>query len=131
MQRLKQNPPRSLVGVGLAVGLGQLTNLLFDIHKPYTVCCICGDVYQTSDDRVYGNNPVTELARKEWSHAHAREHSSTQHRQLALSGRQFTPEAANKLAAFGIISVSDMVMDNEVEDALRLSKPIPFNDSED
>lgn len=40
-----------------------------------------------------------------------------------------TPEAAFKLAAFGIISLSDLLVDEEVAAALLLSSSIPTNDA--
>jgi hypothetical protein len=119
-----------LLATGAAVGLNSLVGLLFEPSRPYTACRICGKVYQSALDRALGNCPTTLEQRKSWSHQHARSHSSTQHRQLASSGLQFTPEAANALAAFGIVPLSDMVLNDEVESAMAESKAKPFNDAE-
>lgn len=117
---------------------------MFDPHEPYTACLICGTVFQQDIDRnphhyvvpAFQNNIelVREYAtsiRKEWSHHHAKEHKEREHDDLKNSGRFCTPEAAIKLAAYGIINLVDAVMDNEVDHALRESKAIPTEDAQD
>ncbi len=127
----------------MAVGLDQLTGLQFTTHRPYTFCRICGDVYQSSYDRLPHERisnwlPDLEavdrfatLLRKEWSLAHSKEHKMHEHQQLAMSGRFLTPEAAIKLAAFGAFSIIDMAIDDEVQAALRESNPIPQDDAQE
>lgn len=140
-------PTKPLVAHGLAVGLDTLTGLLFDPHKPYVGCRLCGRVYQSIADRdpvgVYEKNPasfdynpnhVTIFAmekRKGWSITHAKQHSEQEHLSLAMSGRWCTPEAALQLVAYGVISLIDLAIDDEVSSALRESKPVPKDDSED
>jgi len=68
--------------------------------------------------------------RKEWALTHAKQHSEREHRNLRLSGNQFTPAASHKLAAFGVIPLGDALPGSEVEAALRESSPIPDNDCE-
>ena len=119
-----------LLATGAAVGLNSLVGLLFRADRPYTICRLCGKVYQTANDRALGNCPLTLDDRKKWSLKHAKEHSDNEHRLLALSGLVVTPDAAIELAAFGIIPVSDLVLNDEVESALAESKPVPFNDAE-
>lgn len=53
-----------------------------------------------------------------------------EHYSLAMSGRWTTPEAAFKLAAYGIISLSDLLVDDEVAVALMESSAVPKDDAE-
>lgn len=116
------------------MGSSSLPGLLFEPDCPYTGCRICGDVYQSDLDRL--KMPTTDdlavavLQRKEWSQRHAKSHSDREHLLLAYSGRWCTPEAAHKLASFGVIALSDMVLSDEHEEALLQSKAVPINDSE-
>jgi hypothetical protein len=132
----------NLLAHGFAIGLNTLTGLEFSPHHPHTYCRICGAVYQSPHDR----NPqqlATNLAlpvgavlqlntnnRKGWSQKHASEHSENEHKDLALSGRWCTPDAAFKLGAFGIFSLIDLTLDDEVSAALKESSPIPKDDVE-
>jgi hypothetical protein len=68
--------------------------------------------------------------RKEWSFKHARTHPQWEHDQLEKSGAYMTPDAAMKLASFGIISLSDMALSNEMWHAGRESHRMPHNDVE-
>lgn len=117
----------NLVATGTQVGLTTL-GMEFDPAFPHTCCLICGDVFQSDADR----DPFKDgtALRKAWSHVHAREHPSTAHRQLAMSGRWCTPEAAHVLAAFGVINLKDLVMDEEVSHALATASAVPSEDSQ-
>ena len=128
---------------GIAVGLSTLTNFLFDPSAPHTCCALCGAVFQQDIDRypqgyatdAFDNNihlvrSYAESLRKNWSHQHAKQHPIHEHEALKKSGRKLTPEAAIKLAAFGVISVIDAVMDDEIEHAYLESKPIPTDDAQ-
>jgi hypothetical protein len=75
--------------------------------QPFTGCRICGDIYE---------NPDIE-SRKEWSRKHALEHSPLQHRMLMVSGQWCTPEAAIKLAAFGVVDLIGLSVPGEVQEA--------------
>lgn len=142
------NPSKpNLVLMGAAIGLDSLEGLLFDASRPYDGCRICGAVFQTDYDR----NPVGQFKnktgrrmfssveavnayalqlRREWSREHNKQHTEREHRLLAMSGRWLTPEAAQRLAAFGVISLVDLALDDEVQDAYRGSSPIPTDDAE-
>lgn len=109
-----------LIAQGAAVGLGQLTNFNFDPAKPHTYCGICGDVFQDPDIDI----------RKKWARRHSATHTEAEHKSLKLSLRHVTPEAAYRLAAFGIISLSDLLVDTEVAHALLLSNATPVVDAE-
>lgn len=81
----------------------------FNAALPFRACLLCGRVFQCSD-----------LERRDkWAQIHARRsHTQTEHYMLMLSGLVMTAEAAQRLAAFGIIPISDMVLNEEVEAAL-------------
>lgn len=124
---------------GMAVGLDAIPNLEFDINRPYRACFICGEVFQSEIDRrvppgtLPANNMVAKIAKERrdaWANHHRFKHPIREHHALRASGRTMTPEAAHKLAAFGIIPVVDMVLDPEVKDALAKSSPIPQKDAE-
>jgi hypothetical protein len=122
-----------VIGTGFAVGLEVVEGLQFDPSKPNVFCRICGAVFQGPLDRTAVGVLQEALAlseRKAWSHRHAKTHSAYEHRMLAESGRFYTPEAAVKLAPFGIISMSDAWADEEIAQALYESNPIPQNDVE-
>jgi hypothetical protein len=132
-----------LIGTGFAVGLNALEGLEFRTDRPHTCCRICGAVYQTDIDRhpeQYVNNSeflsvemVETFAtdkRRRWSHKHSKSHDYRTHELLGVSGLWCTPQAAHKLAAFGIIPLLDMVLSNETEHALLESKAIPTDDAE-
>jgi len=93
----------------------------FDPARPYTYCRICGTLVQHSQDEV----------RRRWSHRHARfAHTATEHRQLALSGRWLTPEAAYRLAAFGVIDLQGLALDDELIHAYASSSATPLDNPE-
>jgi hypothetical protein len=141
------NPNRHIALFGGAVGLDSLEGLLFRADKPHDGCRICGAVFQTDYDR----NPVGQFKnptgrvlfssveavndyalhlRREWSRKHNKQHTEREHRLLRLSGRWCTPEAAHRLAAFGVISLVDLALDDEVASAYRESNAVPIDDSE-
>jgi hypothetical protein len=113
--------------------VGSVPDLLFDTSCPYAGCRLCGAVFQSDDDRAVGDvahNYSAMMQRKNWSQNHAKKHTDKEHLLLAYSGRWCTPEAAYRFASYGIIALSDMVMSDEHEGALRESKAIPINDVE-
>jgi len=100
---------------------------------------ICGAIFQSKLDHTVnqGELPHNSLKasrakelRERWSEQHRKSHPESEHKQLRKSGRAMTPEAAHKLAAFGIIPITDMVTDNEVEYALMESSAIPTEDAQ-
>jgi hypothetical protein len=127
---------KHLLGLGFAQGLEDLPGLEFDISKPYRFCCICGALFQTSADRALNirssNKALAEASwkRVEWATNHAKKHTVKEHMLFRKSGLSMTPEAAHKLAAFGVLPLSDSAIDAEIQRALYESKPIPTNDSE-
>lgn len=110
--------------------------MLFMPDRDYTYCRICGQVFQPELNRVpqedYTQEVIlaAEIKRRKWSQNHATQHTSAEHRQLALSGRHCTPEALEKLVPFGIIPVSDIVMDDESRHAGLTARRMPTDDVE-
>jgi len=103
-----------LIATGFAFNDDELK---FDPNYPYSGCLICGAVYQTDLDRL-GESEFAKAGRTRWSQTHARKHTRLQHMALRNSGRTCTPEAAQRLAAFGVISLTDLVLDDESKSAL-------------
>lgn len=105
-------------------------------NRDYTYCRICGVIFQPALNRVaedaYTPEVIlaAEIQRREWSQTHARTHTTTEHRLLALSGRHCTPEALQRLVPFGIIPVTDLVMDPESEQAGLEANRAPRTDIE-
>jgi hypothetical protein len=134
-------PKSLLLDIRFEAKTGPLTAMDLDVTCPYTYCRICGKTFQTDLDRnpqkhVTPNYPLDQvkldalLRRRSWSLSHARTHTATEHRQLQISGRQFTPEAQRALAPLGIISITDLVLSNEHEYAGLEAPRIPIADAE-
>jgi len=119
----------------LTVGrIGELTGLQFDPTCNHAGCGICGEVFQSPLDRLQSPtvgewSKALEL-RTEWRIRHAGTHTAAQHRQLRLSGLFALPEAAQKLASYGIIPLTDTVRHDEVSHALLESPRAPSDDVE-
>jgi hypothetical protein len=119
-----------LIATGFALGLEHLDNFEFDANCPYRACCICGAIYQTNLDR-QGIAPAHALdLRNQWAENHSKRHTAAQHAQLKLSGQALTPEAAHKLAAFGLIDLTGLVTNEEIADAYATARSVPENDAE-
>lgn len=113
---------------------GLLEGMEFDPSFTHAGCGICGEVFQSHLDRLQAPtvgefNRALDM-RLEWRIRHARMHSSTEHRQLRLSGLFALPEAAKKLASYGIIPLTDTVRHDESVHALAESPRAPVNDAQ-
>lgn len=112
-------------------GREALTGLEFDPTCDYAGCGICGKLFQSHLDRdPFADPEEAYKLRTGWRLMHARTHSDAQHRQLRESGLFALPEATEKLAAFGIIPLTDTVKHEEVGIALLESKRAPTEDAE-
>jgi len=120
-----------LYATGLLIG--KPAEMMFEPAMPFVCCVICGEVFQSNLDR-YPQNPQetvdAALRRREWARKHARIHPNWQHERLVKSGRMCTPEAAQKLATYGVIPLSDMVLDPEHEAALAEAPRLATDDAE-
>lgn len=102
---------------------------------------LCGVLFQSSIDRKVppGATPETNMIarlaaerRQAWADRHSIiEHTEKDHLMLAISGRQFTPEAAARLQQYGVIPITDMLHDEEVADALATTTSTPQDDARD
>lgn len=119
------NIPTELIMTGAAVGLEYAGISLdqFNPDAPLCGCRLCGAVYQTSYHRElflhrklmqgHGDPPkllalVLDL-NNIWREHHTKaEHRTDEIEQLTATGAAFTPEAANKLAPFGIIPLGNV-----------------------
>lgn len=121
---------KHVILTGGAIGLEDLTNLTFRPDKPYRCCLLCGAVYQTELDREFPHSLLGKSRRQVWAENHAKQHPQSLHVKLFNSPNFALPEAAKRLAAYGIFSLNDLAIDDEVSDALRQSSPVPVNDAE-
>ena len=81
------------------------------------------------------NPTIAQLAhavvmRKEWSDRHSKTHSTKEHEMLRKSGHLVTPEALERLVAFGIAPVSDIVLSDEHRHAALQANRTPSDDCE-
>jgi hypothetical protein len=106
---------------GPVIGLPK--DIPFRADREYTFCRMCGDLYQPEEERVadhlYTWVLQQESIRKQklWREAHNKTHPDWRHRQFTASGRFLSPEATYRLVPYGIIPLSDLVLDNESEHA--------------
>lgn len=119
----------------LATGLAfNLSDLLFDPNYPFTLCRICGTVYQDALSRL--ESPTDELTwlatenRRKWSLRHSKRHSEVEHAMLAMSGHWCTPKAAKKLTAYGVIDLIALGTSEEHIAAYAEGDVIPVEDCE-
>lgn len=93
------------------------TTLTINKDREFAACRICGAIFQSwlnttaVSDEEYKADPALELAAAletmEWRRNHNLKHSEATHRAFRASGLTFTPEAAHKLAPFGLVPVDD------------------------
>ena len=106
----------------------------FDPSCTHAGCGICGEVFQSALDRLksptVGEWHRALGMRTEWRIAHARTHTTAEHRQLRVSGLFALPEAAQKLASYGIIPLTDTVRHDEISHALFESPRAPADDAQ-
>lgn len=124
------------------VGADALTN--FTVQKQYNLagCRLCGALFQPEYYRTHPTHlPLDPQkafeAEKEildWRQRHNPIHTPQEHILLTLSGRSFTPEAAHRLAPYGIVALTDAVEEadptGEIFDALREAPRAPVTDGE-
>lgn len=119
---------------GMMVGQSELTGLEFKPEADYRFCLLCGAIFQDDlcrkCDRTPEENIRVQVRKNRWAERHARTHPSRLHRELQVSGLQMLPEAAAKAISYGIVPIEDMVLNDEVEHALRVSSSTPTDDAE-
>ena len=111
LERVRQSIYLHVVPPGLNEAIGEY----FNPRAAFSGCCICGAVFQSELDRKVfygyatpGEQVSATVQRRNWSNHHAnKQHTQKEHDDLAASGRFCTPEAAHKLAPYGIVTLSD------------------------
>jgi hypothetical protein len=116
------------------VGQSLLTNFTLRKDRRYAGCRICGVLFQPDVLRepfeptlLEALNAEVEIA--EWRVRHNKTHTTTQHRQFRDTGLVFSPEAAQRLAPFGLVAIDDAVGE-EVSQALLEAPRAPMDDVE-
>lgn len=115
------------------------TTLTIRKDREFAGCRLCGAVFQSrmaievSDEEWAADRLVFETAvaveTRQWRTEHNRTHAGGEHIHLAASGLTFTPEAAIKLAPFGLVPVGDAEV-VEIAQALREAPRAPIDDVE-
>lgn len=118
------------------VGQTALSNFTFRKDRPYAGCRLCGDLFQPRF-MIEANHIQYELAvaRRnageqeivQWREQHNLRHTAAEHLALAKSGLTFTPEAALKMAPFGLVPIADAEVP-EIAQALREAPRAPVDD---
>lgn len=110
-----------------------LTSLTIRKDRRYAGCRICGAMFQSS---LVHSEPYTEAIRQrvihetqEWRNRHNRSHTESEHVSFIRSGRTFSPQAAHKLAPFGLVPLSD-ADDPEIAHAMATAPRAPYDDVE-
>lgn len=142
MSRIPPTPRRLLLDHSI-VG-GSDIGLTIRKDRNLAACRICGAIFQPkyfmhAPDEIFGEFTDANMKRiydgereiLDWRAEHNKKHTDEEHLRFATSGLLFTPEAAEKLAPFGLVPVSDVTMGNmEVAQALEGAPRAPFNDAE-
>lgn len=115
------------------------TTLTIRKDREFAGCRVCGAIFQSrmaievSDEEWEADRLVFETAvaveTRQWRNKHTRTHSKRAHMQLEESGLTFTPEAAIRLAPFGLVPVGDAEV-AEIAQAMREAPRAPIDDVE-
>ena len=118
MTQPSPSQPRQLIATGFTLD----PPYPFNTQRPYCGCSLCGEVFQSDLDRsvppnhIPSNSLIARIAydrRLRWRREHTCSHNHKR------NGTFTTPEAAQKLARYGIFSLVDLVMDDEISQALK------------
>jgi hypothetical protein len=111
------------------------TTLTIRKDREYAACRICGDIFQpwlNTDTPNHAYTPEVRLAADieilQWRNKHNLKHSDRQHKLFIQSGRTLSPEAAIRLAPFGLVPVGDSG-DEEIIQALAEAPRAPVDDA--
>lgn len=115
------------------------TSLTIRKDREFAGCAICGAIFQSrlaielSDEEWATDALVFETAvaieTKEWRNAHNKKHTEREHEAHRASGLTFSPDAAHKLAPFGLVPIADGDHD-EVRHAMLVAPRAPYDDVE-
>lgn len=157
MSRHNKFAPAESLLISTPIGLDSL-GAEFIVEAPWSACRLCGAIYQSDLDRItylfkqqgriqeivdrsngeihfIGDEHATRLLddatdrRKRWRELHERRyHTEVEVESLLKTGFAMTPEAAHKLAPFGITPLGNM--HEEIVDALFTAPRAPYDDAE-
>lgn len=114
------------------------TAFTFRKDRPFAGCCICGALFQPAwmscaSDIQYAVDKQRlvdgEYEIKEWRAKHNSNHTAREHLAYAQSGLAFTPEAARRLAPYGLVPIGDADQP-EIAQALLEADRAPSDDVE-
>ena len=114
------------------------TTLTIRKDREFGACRICGAIFQPwlntdTSDQEYATDPLIMLAASieiaQWRQTHNKRHSAREHMAFRESGLTLTPEAAYRLAPYGLVPVSD-IDNHEIVDALAIAPRAPVDDVE-
>jgi hypothetical protein len=112
----------------------ELTSLTIRKDRELAACRICGAIFQPkrntdTPDALYTQHDANLAGIEiiEWRRKHNLSHSEKEHVAFIRSGRTLTPEAAQKLAPFGLVPLSDS-QDPEIAQAMREASRAPTDD---
>ena len=91
--------------------------LTFRKDREFAGCAICGALFQArlamelpddewDTDRLLFETAVA-IETKQWREDHNRKHTEKEHRDHVESGLTFSPEAAHRLAPYGLVPITD------------------------
>lgn len=149
--------PAEAILLSTPIGLDSL-GAKFRIEAPFSVCRLCGAIYQSDADRLcrtflesgriiehynhltkesyFTGDPqalslldLSTERRDRWRRLHERRyHTDAEIADFSKTGFALTPEAAHKLAPFGITPLGGL--HEEISDALFTAPRAPINDAE-
>lgn len=93
----------------------EASNGELNLVNGFTYCRLCGDLF------IHNN----EYNRRIWSFDHSETHHPVEHIALERSGNWLTPEAAIRLAPYGVIPLGDMVVNAAVAQAMLEAPRMP------
>lgn len=120
----------------------ELTTLSIRKDREFAACRICGAIFQSwlntdaVDDAEYARNADIAIAAHietdEWRRNHNLKHSEREHVAFRKTGLTMTPEAAHKLAPFGLVPIGDTIgaYGDEITCALFEAPRAPTDDVE-
>jgi hypothetical protein len=149
--------PQEAILVSTPIGLADL-GAKFKVEAPWSACRLCGAIYQSELDRLsydmlqdgritehidpYTNESIfigdasaanllddATDRRRRWRELHERRYHTEEEIELLLqTGFAMTPQAAHRLAPFGITPLGNM--HEEIVDALYTAPRAPIDDAE-
>jgi hypothetical protein len=115
------------------------TTLTIRKDREFAACRICGAIFQPrlntdTNDLEYAADPLIAVAAsieiKEWRSNHNKKHTEHEHLAFVASGLTLTPEAAYRLAPFGLVATADALDSEEVAQAMLEAPRAPMDDVE-